>query len=105
VSNNGINNVADLEKVLSECSRILKPGGQFVMTMNLNNTMLEFYTILEEILLESDMKAEIATMNQQIYKKRKPLNAFVEIVEKHGFAIKEIDHDQFDYKFIDGLLC
>jgi len=102
VSNNGINNVADLEKVLSECSRILIPGGQFVMTMNLNNTMLEFYTILEEILLESDMKAEIATMNQQIYKKRKPLNAFVETVEKHGFAIKEIDHDQFDYKFVDG---
>jgi ubiquinone/menaquinone biosynthesis C-methylase UbiE len=102
VSNNGINNVADLEKVLSECSRIMKQGGQFVLTMNLNNTMLEFYNLLEDVLLKSEMKAEIETMNQQIYKKRKPLGEFIELLEKHGFAIKGMDQDQFDYKFVDG---
>jgi len=102
VSNNGINNVEDLEKVLSECSRIMKTGGQFVLTMNLNNTMLEFYDILEIILQESDMKAEIKKMNQQIYKKRKPLDEFLKLLEKHGFTIKDVDHDQFEYKFVDG---
>jgi len=102
VSNNGINNVEDLEKVLSECSRIMKTGGQFVLTMNLNNTMLEFYDILEIVLQESDMKAEIKKMNQQIYKKRKPLDEFLKLLEKHGFTIKDIDHDQFEYKFVDG---
>ena len=102
VSNNGINNVADLEKVLSECSRIMKLEGQFVLTMNLNNTMFEFYDILESTLLELNMKKEIEIMNQQIYKKRKPLDSFVELLKKHGFGIKDIDHDQFDYKFVDG---
>ncbi len=43
VSNNELNNVADLDKSLFECSRIIKTGGQFIQTMNLNDTMLEFY--------------------------------------------------------------
>jgi len=102
VSNNGINNVEDLEKVLSECSRIMKKGGQFILTMNLNNTMLEFYDILEIVLQESGMKEEIEKMNQQIYKKRKPLDEFIKLLEKHDFTIKEVDHDQFEYKFVDG---
>jgi len=102
VSNNGINNVEDLEKVLSECSRIMKQGGQFVLTMNLNNTMFEFYEILETVLREEKMEEEIEKMNQQIYKKRKPLDAFIKLLEKHGFTIKDIDYDQFDFKFIDG---
>ena len=102
VSNNGINNVEDLEKVLSECSRIMKQGGQFILTMNLNNTMLEFYDILEIVLSKEDMQAEIDKMNLQIYKKRKPLDEFIKLLEKHGFTIKDVDHDQFDYKFVDG---
>ena len=102
VSNNGINNVEDLEKVLSECSRIMKQGGQFILTMNLNNTMVEFYDILEIVLREREMTEEIEKMNQQIYKKRKPLDEFIKQIEKHGFTIKDIDHDQFDYKYVDG---
>ena len=102
VSNNGINNVEDLEKVLSECSRIMKEGGQFILTLNLNNTMVEFYEILESVLQESEMKKEIEKMNQQIYKKRKPLDEFIKLIEKHGFTIKDVDHDQFDYKYVDG---
>jgi len=102
VSNNGINNVEDLEKVLSECSRIMKKGGQFILTMNLNNTMLEFYDILEIVLQESGMKEEVEKMNQQIYKKRKPLDEFIKLLEKHDFTIKDVDHDQFEYKFVDG---
>ena len=33
-SNNGINNVSDIDKVISECARIIKPCGQFIQTMN-----------------------------------------------------------------------
>jgi ubiquinone/menaquinone biosynthesis C-methylase UbiE len=102
VSNNGINNVEDLEKVLSECSRIMKADGQFVLTMNLNNTMMEFYDNLEIVLRKEDMHKEIEKMDQQIYKKRKPLDEFIMLLEKHGFTIKDVDHDQFEYKFVDG---
>ncbi len=31
MSNNGINNVDDINKVLSECKRITKTGAQFVV--------------------------------------------------------------------------
>ncbi len=50
VSNNGLNNVADLDEALSECSRIMKTGGQFIQTMNLNDTMVEFYSVMEKVL-------------------------------------------------------
>ena len=33
VSNNGLNNVQDLPKTLSECSRVSRPGAQFVFTL------------------------------------------------------------------------
>ncbi|MFA6599080.1 MAG: class I SAM-dependent methyltransferase, partial [Ignavibacteriaceae bacterium] len=50
VSNNGINKGKNIHKVFSECSRVLKPGGQFVQTMNLDKSMFEFYSLLESIL-------------------------------------------------------
>ena len=102
VSNNGINNVEDLEKVLSECSRITRDGGQFVLTMNLNNTMVEFYDILAAILQELNMKTAIEKMDQQIYSKRKPLEEYIQLLKKHGFQVKDIDREQFDYRFADG---
>ena len=55
VSNNGINNVSDINKVISECSRIIKSGGQFVQTMNLDKSMFEFYGELERVLSDLHM--------------------------------------------------
>ena len=47
VSNNGINNVQNLEQVFSECRRIAEAGAQFTATVNLDGTMHEFYEIFE----------------------------------------------------------
>ncbi|MFW5708356.1 MAG: class I SAM-dependent methyltransferase [Bacteroidota bacterium] len=101
-SNNGLNNVNDLNKALAECSRILKPGGQFVQTLNLNTTMHEFYDILEDIMREKGMKAEIRKMYKHIYTKRKPLREIIKAIEKQRFTINEIIKDQFEYAFADG---
>jgi len=73
-SNNCLNNVDDLEKALSECSRVLKPSGQFLQTMNLDGTMLEFYRIMEIVLKDLDLKSAIGKMREQIRAKRKPLD-------------------------------
>lgn len=100
-SNNGLNNVADINKTLSECSRIMKSGGQFIQTMNLNTTMIEFYDILEEVLKELRMDAEIDTMRHHIYTMRKPLDEWVELIEQNGFSVKNIIQDQFNYTFAD----
>ena len=102
VSNNGINNTSDIDRVISECARIMKPGGQFVQTFNLDKTMFEFYEQLEVILSEMNMKKEIDLMQQHIHEKRRPLEEMVEMIQNHGFIIKDLEHDQFNYRFSDG---
>ena len=102
VSNNGINNVQDLPKALSECARVLKPGGQFVQSMNLNTTMMEFYNAMEQALQELEMPETVAEMHAQIYKMRKPLEEMTKLLEQHGFSIREVRQDAFSYKFADG---
>jgi arsenite methyltransferase len=102
VSNNGLNNVGNLDKALSECSRVLKSGGQFVQTMNLDGSMIEFYSELETVLLELKLAAEIKAMKQHIYCKRRPLAEISELMQKHGFLLNEVQQDQFDYRFSDA---
>ncbi len=101
-SNNGLNNVSHIEKSLSECSRVLKKDGQFIQTLNLDGTMIEFYSIMENVLTDLNMNSEIEQMKQQIYKKRKPLQEYLLMLERHNFTIEKIIHDKFEYVFADG---
>jgi len=102
VSNNGINNVNNIGQVISECSRIIKPDGQFVQTFNTDKTMFEFYEQMEEILHEMKLLHEIKLMHQHIYEKRRPLQEMIEMLRRNDFIIKDLEHDQFNYRFTDG---
>ncbi len=102
VSNNGINNVKDIDKVLSECSRIINKRGQFILTMNTDLTMFEFYNQLEKVLSELYLDNEINLMHQHISKKRPPVKTIISMLQKHGFIIKDLEQDQFCYKFANG---
>jgi arsenite methyltransferase len=101
-SNNGLNNVESIEKALSECSRIIKSGGQLIHTYNLDTTMFEFYDLLKVVLTENNMDRELKKLDEQVYKKRKPLNEFVKLLEQNNFRVINIFNDRFDYKFADG---
>lgn len=101
-SNNGINNVSDIDKVLSECSRIIKQGGQFVQTMNTDLSMFEFYGQLEKVLSDLQMDKEIDLMRQHITHKRPPIDKMISMIQKHGFIIKDLEYDHFNYKFANG---
>ncbi len=102
VSNNGINNVADLRKSLNECSRVCKPGAQFTFTVNLEDTMIEFYDHFEEILIKNKLVEEVKKMKEQIYLKRKPLDNIKKSLSETGFEIKSIKNDSFVLRFLDG---
>jgi len=102
VSNNGLNNVNDLSFVLSECSRIAKSGTQFVFTYNTEKTMIELYSAFEEILNKWNMFNEIDQMKEHIYKKRKPLDEYLALLERNGFRVNEIVNDEFSYRFVDA---
>lgn len=102
VSNNGINNVTNINQVFSECSRVLKNNGQFVMTMNLDKSMFEFYSVLEQVLQEFGLEKEIKAMHSHIYEKRKPLEEMTFLLQRNGFVIDGLEHSQFNYRFADG---
>lgn len=101
-SNNGLNNVADIDQSISECSRIIKSGGQFVQTMNMDKSMFEFYHIFESVLSEYKMYNEIEAMHKHIAEKRPSIDYVTSLLRKHEFIIKDIEQDQFNYKFADG---
>jgi ubiquinone/menaquinone biosynthesis C-methylase UbiE len=100
-SNNCINNVENIEKALSECSRILKNDGQFIQTMNLGKSMFEFYNIMEQTLIELKLNTEIKSMYKHIEQKRPSIDKILKIME-NDFIIKDIEYDQFNYKFTNG---
>ncbi|MBP1683145.1 MAG: class SAM-dependent methyltransferase, partial [Ignavibacteriaceae bacterium] len=102
-SNNGLNNVNDIKAVLNECRRITKIGSQFVFAYNTDKTMREFYSVFEELLRDKNMVNEIILVKEHVYKKRKPIEEFVRLLNESGYSINEISHYGFDYRFVDGI--
>ena len=102
ISNNGTNNVDDEEKVFSEISRTAKSGAQLVITVNLPETMIEFYDVYERVLIENNIIDEVEKLKTHIHSKRKPLSSTKELIENAGFEINEIFEDSFSLRFLDG---
>ena len=48
------------------------------------------------------MNVQIALMKEHIYKKRRPVEEFVRLLNESGYSINEILHDRFNYRFVDG---
>lgn len=101
-SNNGINNIPNQQLVLRECSRVIRSGGQLVQTLNLDNTMMEFYDVVIEVLMDTENEEVVEKVKNHIYEKRKPLEEVIVMMEINGFSILNVEHDQFDYRFMDG---
>ena len=102
VSNNGINNVKEMEHVFQEISRTSTPGAQFVFTMNTAETMHQFYDSFEAVLNESGRPGEIDAMKQQIYSKRRPIEEIKDLVINSEFTIEHIYYDDFVLSFVDS---
>ncbi len=102
VSNNGINNVQNQAQVLSECYRVAKMGTQFTITVNLPETLREFYTVLFKILRKSGMENLINEIEYLISTKRKSIEYWKETILNSGFSIISIKKFSFKYRYADG---
>ncbi|MFO7525529.1 MAG: class I SAM-dependent methyltransferase [Ignavibacteriaceae bacterium] len=102
ISNNGINNVDDINQTLKECKRISRPNARFVFTFNTDKTMVEFYSALESVLIDMNLPSAIEKMKKHIYEKRRPVEEIVNLLSQYGFIVDEIDHDEFHYTYVDG---
>ncbi|MEI6683376.1 MAG: class I SAM-dependent methyltransferase [Bacteroidota bacterium] len=102
VSNNGLNNVSDQVAAFAECFRVAAPGAQMVLTMNLPHTMVEFYDVFEETLVELGFSEEIRKMKKHITAKRKTVEYLKELILETGFIINTINVDGFKMRYSDG---
>ncbi|MBN1399040.1 MAG: methyltransferase domain-containing protein [Bacteroidetes bacterium] len=102
VSNNGLNNVQDLAKVLAECSRISRISAQMVFTFNTDATFKIFYDVFREVLRERGFKECELKIDAHIHSKRRPVPQVENLLSANGFKIRSIDKDEFSYHFTDG---
>jgi arsenite methyltransferase len=102
ISNNGLNNVQDLQKSLLECGRVAKKGAQLIFTYNTDKTFHEFYTPFRQTLQAFRLKACLKKADEHIYSKRKPLAEYRAALVKAGFKIVKVYKGSFAYHFNDG---
>ncbi len=101
VTNIGINNFENKQKVINEVYRVLKPNGTFVMTTNTDKTFREFYEIFQETIIELNLKSIEAKLEEHI-KNRMNSEILEAHLEKTGFAISKTLHEAFFLRFLDG---
>lgn len=102
VSNNGLNNVKDLRKVLAECARVAAVRAQLVMTANLPDTFALFYELFQMLLEDRGMKAEVEALHAHIRAKRKTAQEWQDLVEEAGFDMRKITESTFTWSFLNG---
>lgn len=102
VSNNGLNNVKDPRRVLAECARVAAMRGQLVMTANLPGTFALFYELFQMLLEDRGMKAEVEALHAHIRAKRKTAQAWQDLAEEAGFAVRKTTESSFTWSFLNG---
>ena len=102
ISNNGLNNVQDLQKSLLECGRVAKKRAQLVFTYNTDKTFHEFYSLFQQTLQAIRLKTCLTKLDEHIYSKRKPLAEYRTALIKAGFQVLKVHRDSFAYRFNDG---
>ncbi|HKA87941.1 MAG TPA: class I SAM-dependent methyltransferase [Haliangiales bacterium] len=99
VSNNGYNNVADRVRAFGETARVCRPGAQLAFTMNLDGSFRELHAELERVLDEEGLAASRAALRAFIASRRPPLDDVLRAVGDAGFAIDDVAHDEFAFRF------
>jgi SAM-dependent methyltransferase len=102
VSNNGLNNVADVAAALAECARVARPGAQLVYAYNLPGSLAEFYAVYDAVLAEDGREEARRALAAHIDHKRKPVAWTVAALERAGFAVERVVEDTFRLRFADA---
>ena len=102
VSNNGLNNVEDQPRALAECWRVSRPGAQFVLTMNLPDTMHELYAAMIAWLQATGRAALVPAVEAQIASKRLPRAETEARLVAAGFHVSHVVERAFTMRFASG---
>jgi arsenite methyltransferase len=99
VSNNGLNNVADLPGALAVCARLARPGAQLVFTANLPDTMSGLYAALGRALDEAGVKDGQRRIAEHIRARRRPAEELVGLTRAAGFDVEDASMHAFLWTF------
>lgn len=99
VSNNGLNNVPDLDGALAVCARLARPGAQLVFTANLPASMQRFYEAFAAALSATAHPELLSALEKHIAARRKPLAELKAATERAGFRIEAVQERSFGWSF------
>jgi arsenite methyltransferase len=99
VSNNGLNNVADLPLALSTCARLARPRAQLVFTANLPGTMTGFYDALGRALEKAGVVDGQRRIEEHIRVRRLPAEELVDLTRAAGFEVTDASTHGFRWRF------
>lgn len=99
VSNNGLNNVADLPQALAVCARLARPRAQLVFTANLPGTMAGFYDALGRALENAGVADAQERIAEHIRARRRPVEELVELTRAAGFEVENAGLHGFQWRF------
>ena len=99
VSNNGLNNVPDLDRALAICARLARPGAQLVFTANLPATMQRLYDAFGQAVTEAGHPELREALRQHIAARRQPADALRTATERAGFEVLEAPGRSFRWSF------
>jgi ubiquinone/menaquinone biosynthesis C-methylase UbiE len=101
VSNLGVNNFDDPQKIFIECFRVAKHGAQIVMTTNPKGHMDTFFRVFTETLKDLHREDLIIDLNAHI-EHRLTAETICQQLEQIGFRIIKAYKESFQLRFLDG---
>lgn len=101
-SNNGINNIGNVQVAVVEIGRVAKSHAQFVFTFNTDRTFIRLYEAFREVLYEIGLPEYNKAVSDDIFNKRKPVSLMERLVVNSGFDVNSIIEDKFSYIFTDA---
>ena len=99
VSNNGLNNVADVPLALSVCARLARPRAQLVFTANLPGTMTALYEAFGRALDKAGVADGRRRIEEHIRARRLPAEELVDLTRAAGFEVADASIHGFRWPF------
>jgi ubiquinone/menaquinone biosynthesis C-methylase UbiE len=101
VSNLGVNNFDDARTVVSECRRVLEPGGAFVLCSNLVGTFRELYHVYEAVLRRAGDTTALQRLKEHV-DHRATVEGLGRLLLANGLRVHESHRREVTMRFRDG---